>query len=246
MYSMRDKETEMKETLLSLSAEENGKKRKALIGYYKFWVVLTYFSVVSAIIGMYFALSGSLILSLICLMICGLCDMLDGPVAQRKKRSEREKSFGIQIDSLADLISFGVFPVVIGFAVCFGDFSQELVSFRVVMYIAVFTAYVLAALIRLAYFNVIEAEIQSKREKRKYYEGMPVTMVSMLIPLVYTICLITGASLAAVYPVMLLLITVAFITKIKVPKIKGRYLVIFLLIGLPIAVFLVWSIGAGL
>ena len=234
----------MEESALSLANDEKRKKRKALIGYYKFWVVLTYFSAVSAIAGMYFALSGNIVLAIICLMICGLCDMLDGPVARRKKRSEREKSFGIQIDSLADLISFGIFPVVIGFAVDSEYLSQENVTFRLILFIVIATIYVLTALIRLAYFNVIEAEIQGKREKRKYYEGMPVTMVSVLIPLVYSICLILGFSIASIYPVMLLIISVAFITKVKIPKIKNRYLLIFLLIGIPIAVYLIWSIGA--
>jgi len=233
----------MKESILSLINSEKIKKRKPFIGYYKYWVLLTYFGVVSAITGMYFALSGNIVLAMFNLMICGLCDMLDGPVARRRKRNEREKNYGIQIDALADLVCFGVFPVVIGFAVGAIDITQEGVTLRLIICIAIAVFFVLAALIRLAYFNVIEVEMQSKREKRKYYEGMPVTMVAVLIPLVYSICLVIDASLASVYPVMLLIIAVLFLLKIRVPKIKGRYLLIFLLIGLPIAVFLIWSIG---
>ena len=234
----------MDETTLALSESKKKKRRKPVIGYYKYWVLLTYSSAVSAIVGMYFALSGNLVLAMICLMICGLCDMLDGPVARRKKRNEREKSYGIQIDALADLVSFGVFPVVIGFAIGSEDLFNAPISFRFILCIASAVIFVLAALIRLAYFNVIEAEIQVKKEKRKYYEGMPVTMVSMLIPLIYSICLVTGTSFASIYPAMLLIISVAFITKIKIAKPKMRYLLLFILLGLPIAVFLIWSIGA--
>jgi len=234
----------MDESMLSLNESEKNKKRKPLIGYYKQWVVLTYLSAVSAITGMFIALSGNIVLAMFCLMVCGFCDMLDGPVARRKKRNDREKNYGIQIDALADLICFGIFPVVIGYAVVADSINHEQLTVRLVICIAIAAFYALAALIRLAYFNVIEAEMQSKREKRKYYEGMPVTMAAVLIPLVYSVCFITNVSLAAVYPVMLLIIAVLFLLKIRVPKIKGKYLLIFILIGLPIAIFLFWSIGA--
>ena len=51
------------------------------------------------------------------LLFCGLCDAFDGKVARTKKnRTERMKKFGIQIDSLSDLVAFGVLPACIGIA----------------------------------------------------------------------------------------------------------------------------------
>ena len=218
-----------------------------IIGYYRYWVVLTYLSAVSAVVGMYFALSGHVGIAVFCLMVCGLCDMLDGPAARRKERNEREKSYGVQIDSLTDLVSFGVFPVVIGYSL--GainlNFDEGPVSSGMVISTGIAAIYVLAALIRLAYFNVIEIELQGKREIRKYYEGLPVTSVAILIPLVYSICLIFDVLLSLVYPAMLFFIAVAFVARVRIPKIRGRYLVIFLIIGLPIAIFLIWNIGVS-
>ena len=234
----------MKGIEVSLDDVEKSTRKKPFIGYYKIWVMLTYLSAVSAIVGMSFALSGNIVLAMICLMTCGLCDMLDGPVARRKKRTDREKNYGIQIDALADLVSFGVFPVVIGYATGFGLISQGNYTLRPILFIVVAAIFVLAALIRLAYFNAVEIELQQKKEKRKYYVGMPVTFVSILIPLVYSICFLLDASFASVYPPMLFIISIAFLSRIKFPKIKGRYLVLFLLVGIPLAVFLVWSIGA--
>ena len=82
-------------------------KRK-LIGYYDYTVILTY-------LGMLFAFSGILMVigedywdAVFCLMLAGICDMFDGAVAATKVRTDSEKRFGIQIDSLSDLISFGV------------------------------------------------------------------------------------------------------------------------------------------
>jgi len=230
---------------LSLDDAERITKKKPFIGYYKIWVMLTYLSAVFAIVGMSFALGGNIVLAMICLMTCGLCDMLDGPVARRKNRNEREKNYGMQIDALADLVSFGVFPVVIGYASVYGFITEDGYSLRPILFIVIAAIYVLAALIRLAYFNAVEIELQQKKEKRKYYVGMPVTFVSIVIPLVYSICFLLKASFALAYPIMLFIISVAFLSRIKFPKIKGRYLVVFLLVGIPLAVFLVWSIGAG-
>ena len=52
-------------------------------------------------------------------MFSGFCDMFDGIVARTKKdRTDEEKRFGIQLDSLSDIVCFGVLPFVIG--VCSG------------------------------------------------------------------------------------------------------------------------------
>jgi len=233
----------MDEVELSVNEDSKPAKRKLFIGYYRMWTMLTYLSIVSAIAGMAFALNGDIVLAIICLMACGLCDMLDGPVARRSKRNEREKSFGVQVDSLADLVNFGALPIVIGYALGFSEYTQENYTLRVTAFIVVAVIYVLAALIRLAYFNTIEIELQQKKEKRKYYVGMPVTFISVLTPLTYTICYLINAPFAFVYPAVLLATAVAFLSRIKIPKIKERYLVVYLLIGLPLVVFMVWSLG---
>lgn len=45
------------------------------------------------------------------LLISGLCDAFDGMIARTKTdRTEQEKQYGIQIDSLSDLVALGVLP----------------------------------------------------------------------------------------------------------------------------------------
>lgn len=121
-------------------------------------------------------------------MLSGVCDILDGRVASLKKRIDREKNYGIQIDALADIINFGVLPAVIGYAVAPHYLTQNDGSFGLIINMVLFSIYVLTALIRLAYFNVIEVELQNKNEKRKYCEGLPVTSVALIIPFIYSIC----------------------------------------------------------
>jgi CDP-diacylglycerol--serine O-phosphatidyltransferase len=197
------------------------------------------------VIGIYFALGGNIGYAIICLMVCGLCDMFDGPLARQFKRTVKEESFGIQIDALADLVSFGVFPAVIGYAVS-AHYLTDQTSPMMILNIAAAAIFVLAALTRLAYFNVVEIELHNKKERRKYYEGMPVTFVAILIPLIYSICLNFGVPLSSVYSVMLLAFSVFFVIRVRIPKIRGRYLLIFILIGLPIIAYLIWSIGANI
>jgi len=215
---------------------------RPIIGYYGFWVALTYFSVVSAVIGMHFALGGNIGYAIICLMISGVCDMFDGPVARLKNRTEREENYGIQIDAFSDIISFGAFPAVIGYAVQ-TSFESPHFSSGMIINIIILSVYILTALIRLAYFNVIEIELQNKKEKRKYFEGMPVTFAAIIIPLVYAVCLAFDIEFSSVYNIMLIILSIAFVIRIQIPKLRGRQLIIFLMIGLPIAVYLFWRIG---
>ena len=85
-----------------------------MLGVYDYTVVLTYVSLMVSVGGMMFAVNGHLHLGVMCLAISGLCDMFDGKIARTKKnRTEVEKRFGIQIDSLSDIVCFGVGPAVL-------------------------------------------------------------------------------------------------------------------------------------
>ena len=85
-----------------------------MLGIYNYTVILTYLGMLSGFAGILFLLNGNVRGALICLMISGVCDMFDGKVASTKKdRTRSEKRFGIQIDSLSDLICFGVLPALI-------------------------------------------------------------------------------------------------------------------------------------
>lgn len=85
-----------------------------MIGFYDYTVILTYISFASSISGIFLATRGHFNWAIFCLAFSGLCDMFDGKIARTKKnRTEDEKRFGIQIDSLCDVVCFGVFPIVL-------------------------------------------------------------------------------------------------------------------------------------
>ena len=90
-----------------------------MIGFYDYTVILTYLSLLSAVTGIGLAVAHHPLLAILCLMFSGLCDMFDGRVARTKKnRTAEQKGFGIQIDSLCDIVAFGILPAVITIVVC--------------------------------------------------------------------------------------------------------------------------------
>ena len=199
-----------------------------MIGYYNYTVILTYLSLVSSIMGMFFAAGfGGMRphpeYAIICLMVSGLCDMFDGKIARTKKdRTESEKKFGIQIDSLCDVICFGVLPSLIGYSVGMRDWID----------LPILALFPLCAVIRLAYFNVAEEERQSKTaENRKVYEGLPVTSVSLILPLIYSFHKDIGEWFPEVYGGTLLVIAIAFITRFKVKKPSMKTMLCFIGVG---------------
>ena len=189
-----------------------------MIGFYNYTVILTYMGLASSLIGIYLAMSGSHItMAVIALMISGLCDMFDGKVARTRKRTDDEKKFGIQIDSLCDLICFGLLPAAIGYSVGMNKFYH----------IAIMIFFTLAALIRLAYFNVAEESRQVRTsEARREYEGLPVTSVALILPLFYSFRKDMGALFPDIYAFLLLLIGAAFITRFRLKKPKMKTMLI--------------------
>lgn len=203
-----------------------------MIGFYNYTVILTYISLASAIVGMTMAADGNIKGAIICLVISGLCDMLDGTVARTKKRTDTEKCFGIQIDSLCDLVSFGVFPAYIGYCITITSMPGNQVYRYAALVVGIL--YALSAVIRLAYFNVMEEERQRTQGdmKRKSYQGLPVTNVSLIIPAMYLTYHFLNQSWYPIIILASLLITAfLFIYNFKVFKANAKQEVILGIFG---------------
>ena len=221
-----------------------------MLGFYDYTVVLTYLSLLSAGSGIVVSLSdgGHPYWGIFFLLLCGLFDAFDGKVARTKKnRTQMEMSYGIQIDSLADVIAFGVLPAVIGIALLrtspalhgaglFGS-HWTVVAIKIFLY-AILMLYILAALIRLAYFNVTEEERQrTEGGTRKYYTGLPVTSSALIFPTVMLLrylflSLEISLDLSIIYIPVALLTAFLFLSKIKVPKPGLRGILMMIGIGL--------------
>lgn len=181
-----------------------------MVGFYNYTVYMTYLGFVSGVTGIIFSFDGKSLSAVICLLISGVCDLFDGKIARTKKdRTDEERRFGIQIDSLSDLVCFGVLPGCIGLSLGRTGLFQYIIT----------AFFVLAGLIRLAYFNVTEeTRQQNETENRKYYLGVPITSSALIMPIVYFMCRAAGNHAALIYGISLLVLGFLFIAPLKIKK----------------------------
>ena len=207
-----------------------------MIGFYDYTVVLTYIGFASGIMGMFCATTRHLRLAVFFLALSGLCDMFDGKIARTKKnRTAEEKSFGIQIDSLCDMVCFGVLPIII----CFKLGMRQIYS----MILLVF--YGLAGVIRLGYFNVMEEKRQEETdENRKYYQGLPITSMAMVLPLFFAFSplLPSHQVFIAVLHILVAAVGALFVIDFKMRKLSAKELfTLAVIVAAAVAVmFFVW------
>ncbi|EDO17239.1 hypothetical protein Kpol_1035p53 [Vanderwaltozyma polyspora DSM 70294] len=107
----------------------------------------------------------------------GMCfDFFDGRVARLRNRSSL---MGQELDSLADLVSFGVAPATVAFAI----------GFQTTLDVLILSFFVLCGLARLARFNVTVAQLpKDVTGKSKYFEGLPMpTSLLLVIGMAYLV-----------------------------------------------------------
>ncbi|MCI8575512.1 MAG: CDP-diacylglycerol--serine O-phosphatidyltransferase [Bacilli bacterium] len=199
-----------------------------MIGIYNYTVLFTLFGTISGVIGINEAANGNIETALFCLLVCGFFDMFDGMVARTKKnRSEFELQYGIQLDSLSDVICFGALPTTIALQI----------TKPLGLWSALSILYLVATISRLAYFNVEEA-MRRKEESggRKTYTGLPVTPSALIYPALYLL----SFPFKNAFPILFLigiLITACFhVSKLKLPHLHLKGLLICLIIGLIILI----------
>lgn len=209
-----------------------------MIGFYNYTVILTYMSLISAITGMTFAHAGVFGAAIFCLALSGFFDMFDGKVARRKKdRTDDEKLFGIQLDSLCDVVAFGVFPAYLCY--CMG--VQGRLGFLAIIF------YAICGVIRLAYFNVIETNnFFSEEEHEKVYYGLPITSAAVIFPLVYLLKgIFTASAYNAILTVLLFGVGMLFISNFKLRKPSNKLLLLICMIVAAALVFIYINQGGS-
>ena len=112
--------------------------------------------------------------------------------------------------------------------------KDEKFTFPTVIFLfAILIIYILASLIRLAYFNVLEEERQKvETGVRKTYIGLPVTSAAIVFPTVLLVQYITPVDLTALYFIVMFVMAFLFVSKIKVPKPGMKGILIFIGIGM--------------
>ncbi|MBO4445844.1 MAG: CDP-alcohol phosphatidyltransferase family protein [Clostridia bacterium] len=203
-----------------------------MIGCWSYTVILTYIGLASAMTGISCSVlcatgvMSNFAIPVYCLLFSGLCDMFDGKIARTKKnRTEREKQFGIQIDSLCDVVCFGVQPAVLGF--CLGG-NRILGTVSMILM-------VLAGVVRLAYFDVIEMERRSDPENDDTsFTGLPITMSALIAPLAFCARGLLDANFPTFYQICMIITAILFVSKFNIRKPGTKGLIVLVVSGLAV------------
>ncbi|WP_349407911.1 CDP-diacylglycerol--serine O-phosphatidyltransferase [Pseudalkalibacillus sp. SCS-8] len=117
-------------------------------------------------IAIVFILKGQLEVSFWFIFLCALFDRFDGMIA---RKLQIESEFGKQLDSLCDLISFGVAPAFLLYEAVLYEFGIPGIVFIIL--------YIICGAVRLARFNVTEFN--------GHFTGVPITIAGCLLALSY-------------------------------------------------------------
>lgn len=161
----------------------------------------------SAVLAIYFAILGNFPAAMIGLAWAVLFDWSDGNIARRMKgRSDKQRLFGGQLDSLIDIVSFGVGPAVV--LLSYGDFSPWYLP----------GAFIIAAagVLRLSYFNVYGLVDKAR------FQGLAIDNNGIFLVLFFTL---NGLISDSIFTVLLYLLIVTLATlnvsTIRTPKLSG-------------------------
>ncbi len=157
--------------------------------------LLTVANLSSGILAIFFATQQNCAISALLIALAVAFDALDGRVAGWM---HQQHEFGKQLDSLADLVSFGVAPAYLYFAMG----PQE---WFVIITLLFFAA---CGMLRLARYNIADAS---------GFEGVPITVNGVLFPALYALSLLLPNSLKY-WPVVFLLMGVLMVSSIRIKR----------------------------
>ena len=201
-----------------------------MLGYWNKSVYITYLGAFVASCGFLLTLkTGNFDYSFVGMIIAAVCDMFDGKVARHiKNRTEEEKNFGVEIDSLADIVCFIAIPA-------FTIFLYGLNEWHQIIFLAL---YVVCGVIRLAYFNVAMSD---KDKAIKSYQGLPVPVSVLIFGLVWLLSKGINFNPNLVYTILVPIVGLLHISKIKIKKFTNNWfyisVCIIALIGIVLGLF---------
>ncbi len=209
--------------------------------------VVTLCAFMAGVTAIRFALAGKWELAVASIALAGVFDGLDGTVARLLKSTSK---FGAELDSLSDVVSFGVAPAVVLYLWTLESLDR--------LGWAVALIYATAMALRLARFNARMEDEEEPRKRLGYLTGVPAPMGAGLLLMPMMIDLATAGSLVrdlpffvAAYAVAIALLIVSTIPtlSLKVFRVyRSAFVPVMLVIGMVIAGLFVrtWAVMVGI
>lgn len=163
----------------------------------------------SAIMAIYFAINGHFQASIIGILWAVLFDWYDGIIARKMKgRTKEQGVFGAQLDSMIDIVSFGVFPAIL--LVSYGSYNMWFIPGAFVI--------VATSAIRLSYFNIYGL-IDSKT-----YKGLALDNNVLILAFVFLFeNLFQHSTFSILIYIILLILSALNLSSIPTPKFAGKW-----------------------
>jgi len=143
------------------------------------------------------------------ILLSAVLDSFDGKIA---RLTHSESAFGINYDSLSDLVAFGVAPAALMFSVLSDEGSVKIAS-------GVTTLYTICGALRLARFNV-----QRTREEKRYFTGLPIpgaAGAAVAAFLVYHRLYPVSNVPAKILPFLIVILSCLMVSKVPYPSLKN-------------------------
>jgi CDP-diacylglycerol--serine O-phosphatidyltransferase len=158
--------------------------------------IVTLSNLVLGIVSLCFTLEGQYKESAVAILLAMVMDGMDGRLARRFKVSS---DFGKELDSLSDLVSFGVAPALLTYASVMNQLGYLGLSLAII--------FALCGAIRLARFNVLNI--------KTHFVGVPITFAG---PLMAIFVLLSNRLPLYFYPVVTIFLSYLMVSNFKVPK----------------------------
>ncbi len=162
-----------------------------------------------AVLSMYFSIAGNFSAAIIGMLWAAFFDWGDGIIARKiKNRTDQQRAFGVQLDSLIDIVSFGICPAVL--LLSYGAFSW--------LFLPGVFIIVAACAIRLSYFNVFGLIDNST------YVGLALDNNALILALVFLLDRLMSPAVFSIVLYATLMIIAGFnLSPIRTPKFAGRW-----------------------
>ncbi len=163
----------------------------------------------SAVVGIYFAIQGIFQAAIIGVLWAVLFDWYDGIIARKMKgRTKVQDDFGAQLDSMIDIVSFGILPAII--LLSYGNYN--------ILFLPGAFVIIAASVIRLTYFNVYGL-IDSKT-----YKGFPLDNNVLILAFVFLFeSFFRQSTFSIIIYSLLMILSALNLSSIPTPKFGGKW-----------------------
>ena len=192
--------------------------------------ICSMFGLLSAVFGIYFAIEGYFIASVIGVLWAVLFDWFDGIIARKMKgRTKEQGVFGGQLDSMIDIVSFGILPAIL--LLSYGNYNLWFMPGAFII--------IATSAIRLSYFNVYGL-INSKT-----YMGFPLDNNVLILAFVFLFeSFFSHTTFSIIIYSLLMILSALNLSSIPTPKFGGKWvyvLVAYVLVMTAVFGWILWS-----